>query len=297
MFVDLKLTEIRPNPDQPRRHFDDAALTELATSIKTNGLLEPVIVRPKDGAYELIAGERRWRASHRAGLETVPARIIDLGDEEAFVLSVAENVNREDMNPMEEAHAFQRLITFGRTLDEVAELFGKTTRYLTVRLDLLKLSGEFQRLVAAGTIGTRVAQQVALCNAANQQSMMFKLMRGDFASDNDAIHFAYALRQAEAQESMFDVAEPTAAERQQRTKARKVALNLLARTERAAAAIADLAELSPSELADAFTTDAETFMQRLDYLNTQIKKARFAARQGKALAEARTLNQIGAVTA
>jgi len=107
MFVDLKINEIAPNPDQPRKFFDEAKLKELVGTIKENGLLQPVVVRPIEGGetpYMLIAGERRWRACKEAGLEVIPANLIQGADEEtAYVLGIAENVGREDMTIMEEA--------------------------------------------------------------------------------------------------------------------------------------------------------------------------------------------------
>lgn len=286
MYTNLPLLEIVPNPNQPRRTFDPDQLAELADSIRTNGLLEPVIVRPAaNKKHELIAGERRWRAAIAAGLHTIAARVIEgLDDEAAFVLAVAENVNRADMNPIEEAAAFARLLDYGRTRDEVADLFGKTRRLIDQRLALLDLTDELQGLVADGTIGTQVATQVATCSPGNQQALMFKLVRGDFVNDNEAIHYAFALRHAESQTTMFDVDEPTSEQRARREKQRRTAADLLARLE---TGIQKLGDLTPDDLAAALGPEAHAFTERLDYAARLLTKARFNARQAKALNEAR----------
>lgn len=294
-YEQMPVAAIEPNPDQPRKHFDPAALQELAGSIAKNGLLEPIIVRPVDGPGErhvIIAGERRWRASQIANLDAVPVRVLDIGEEEAFVLSIAENVNREDMNPMEEADAFARLLDYGRTREQVAELFGKTTRFVGLRLDLLDLRDEIKDLVRAGTMATSVAQQVSRCSVANQQSVLFKFMRGDFANDNEAIHFAYALHQAEAQAGFFDVEEPDEEERSRRGAVRKTVLGMLTRVEKACDIVDEIAGLDPDTLADAFAGDGQRYLDRLDRLAKAVTAARFNARQGNTLAEARDIARV-----
>jgi ParB/RepB/Spo0J family partition protein len=124
---EVALAEISPNPRQPRTHFDDAALAELADSIKTNGLLQPILVRPRAaGGYEIVAGERRYRAATRAGLVRVPVVIRDLTDDEALALALVENLVREDISPLETARALRRLMNdFGWTQDEAARRVGQ----------------------------------------------------------------------------------------------------------------------------------------------------------------------------
>jgi ParB family chromosome partitioning protein len=125
-YLDLAIDLIDRHPGQPRKHFDAEALAELAGSIAANGLMQPVTVRPVDDRYVIIAGERRWRACQQAGLDTIPVRVIEIGEEDAFVLSVAENVNRSDMTVLEETEAFAQLVAYGKTHDEIARLFGKS---------------------------------------------------------------------------------------------------------------------------------------------------------------------------
>lgn len=137
----LRLSEIEPNRKQARKHFDEQALTELADSIASHGLLEPIVVRRKEnGYYEIIAGERRWRASRMAGLNEIPALVRELDDEEAALLSLIENLQREDLNPVEEAMGYRDLIdTFSLTQEEAANRVGKSRAAVANLLRLLRL--------------------------------------------------------------------------------------------------------------------------------------------------------------
>ncbi|HEY8417557.1 MAG TPA: ParB/RepB/Spo0J family partition protein [Limnochordales bacterium] len=148
----LPLERIRPNRYQPRTEMDPAALQELAESIRTHGVLEPVIVRPVEGGYELVVGERRWRAAQQAGLTTIPSVIRELTDQEAAVLALVENLQREDLNPIEEARAFQRLTELGLTQEEVAAQVGRSRPAVANSLRLLTLEPEIQQAVARGEV-------------------------------------------------------------------------------------------------------------------------------------------------
>jgi ParB family transcriptional regulator, chromosome partitioning protein len=144
----LPVDEIRPNPYQPRRVFDDAALAELTASIEAVGVLQPVLVRPTPRGYQLVAGERRWRASRAAGLETIPALVRDTEEIAALAQAVIENVQRADLNPIEEAAAYQQLIAeFSLTQDDVATRVGRSRSAVANTLRLLQLSPEIQRMV------------------------------------------------------------------------------------------------------------------------------------------------------
>lgn len=140
-YVQAPIEDVYPSPDQPRRHFDDAELDQLAQSIRAHGVIMPLVVRPRpDHGYLLIAGERRWRASQRAGLHQVPVVIQDVDPREAFERALVENIQRSDLNPIEEATAYQRLLEeFGLTQDEVAERVGKDRSTVANVLRLLKL--------------------------------------------------------------------------------------------------------------------------------------------------------------
>lgn len=144
----LSINRIEPNKDQPRKHFDEDALTELADSIKQFGVIEPLVVVKRKGYYELIAGERRWRAARLAGLKEVPVVIKDYSDQEIVEIALIENIQREDLNPIEEAHAYERLIQeFSMTQDKVAERVSKSRTAITNALRLLKLSEPVQQML------------------------------------------------------------------------------------------------------------------------------------------------------
>lgn len=151
-LVRLPLALIKPGPAQPRRNFDQEALDELAASIKEKGLLQPLLVRPKGEGYELVAGERRWRASQLAGLHEVPAVIRDITDREALELALVENLQREDLNPVEEAQGYQRLAEMGLSQEEIAKAVGKARTTVTNALRLLQLPKSALAALEAGEI-------------------------------------------------------------------------------------------------------------------------------------------------
>jgi ParB family chromosome partitioning protein len=152
-LAELPVADITPNPHQPRVHFDEESLSELAASITQLGVLQPVLVRPVDGGYQLIAGERRWRAAQRAGLATVPAIVRDSDDVSAVERALVENLHRDDLTPLEEAAAFQQLIEdFDLTHDEVARRVGKSRAAITNTLRLLGLPPAVQHLLADGRL-------------------------------------------------------------------------------------------------------------------------------------------------
>jgi ParB family chromosome partitioning protein len=152
--VKLKIMDIEPNRAQPRKDFAEGALAELADSIEKYGVLQPLLVRPYgENSYQLIAGERRWRAARLAGLTEVPVVIREMTDEEAAALSLIENLQREDLNPVEEAFGFQKLMEdFSLTQEEAAEKVGKSRPAVANALRLLKLPPEILDLVRGGKI-------------------------------------------------------------------------------------------------------------------------------------------------
>ncbi len=147
--VVLPIMEVEPNREQPRQDFDESSLAELSNSIAEHGVLQPILVRPMPGgAYQIIAGERRWRAARAAGLSEIPVVIRELGDEETMVAALIENLQREDLNPMEEAKGYQSLMEeYNLTQDEVARRLGKSRSVVANALRLLKLPGAVQELV------------------------------------------------------------------------------------------------------------------------------------------------------
>ncbi|MEA5017155.1 MAG: ParB/RepB/Spo0J family partition protein [Erysipelotrichaceae bacterium] len=145
---EIKVLDIRPNPYQPRKNFDREKLTELAQSIKEHGVFTPILVRQGITGYELIAGERRLRACKEAGLETIPAIILELSDEKMMEISVLENIQREDLNAIEEATAYNTLlVNLAYTQDQLAQRLGKSRTHITNMLRILRLPQEIQQMV------------------------------------------------------------------------------------------------------------------------------------------------------
>ncbi len=150
----LNINEIEPNRNQPRKIFSEKGLEELAKSVEQNGIIQPVLVRPmSDGSYQLIAGERRWRAARMAGLHDIPVTIREMTDEEASVFALIENLQREDLNPVEEAQGLKSLIeTYGFTQEEAADRVGKSRTAVTNTLRLLKLPSPVLSLLSDGKL-------------------------------------------------------------------------------------------------------------------------------------------------
>jgi ParB family chromosome partitioning protein len=151
----IAIEEVHPSRDQPRKMFDDARIDELALSIRAQGVIQPLVVRRREaGGYELIAGERRWRAAQRAGLHEIPAVVRDVAPTRAFEMAMVENLQREDLNPIEEANGYQRLIgELGYTQESLAARVGKDRTTITNALRLLRLPGEVRELVVTGRLG------------------------------------------------------------------------------------------------------------------------------------------------
>lgn len=152
-LLEVPVDQVRANPNQPRKSFDSAMLDELAASVKAAGVIQPVLVRRDAGGYQLIAGERRWRAARQAGLATLPAIVRDVTDAEALELALIENLLREDLNPMEEAEAYQKLLAdFGWTQEELARRIGKDRSTVANCLRLLRLPEPIQADLRGGRL-------------------------------------------------------------------------------------------------------------------------------------------------
>lgn len=160
--VSLPINELQPNREQPRRQFDDAALAELSASIAQHGVLQPILVRPMTGGtYQIVAGERRWRASRMAGLTEVPVVVREMTDREAAELALIENLQREDLNPMEEALGYQTLMqSYELTQEETAKIVNKSREAVANTLRLLRLPQPVAEMVAAGTLSAGHARAV-----------------------------------------------------------------------------------------------------------------------------------------
>lgn len=293
----LKMSQVHRNPRQPREYFDQDALNELAKSIEKYGLMQSIEVRPDNelGGYEIVSGERRWRAHQILGKTKIRANIISEKSEiQRFKRSMSENVNREDMTPFEEARGFQRILDEeeGATVESVAADFGKTTTYIKLRLALLDLREEVAKHVEAGTIGTQAAVQIAALSHANQGALLAKFARGEFASDNEIVHFAYAMRQQQDQTALMIVEEMTDEERQQRSTAQKKTRGTLDRIEQVRGLLDEIARTDPMKLAELLEGQVGARLEQLDRVAESLTKARFQVKQAKAHAEARSLVTI-----
>jgi ParB family transcriptional regulator, chromosome partitioning protein len=183
----LPLKQLEPNPKQPRQHFDEAALEELTASIREKGVLQPLLVRPKGKKYEIVAGERRFRAATRAGLQEVPVVVRDLSDLETLEIALIENLQRQDLGAMEEARAYNQLLELGTTQDEVAKAVGKARSTITNSLRLLQLSKDAQLALEDGSITAGHARAILAQPAADR----------DWALEQ-IVSFDLTVRQAEA---------------------------------------------------------------------------------------------------
>ena len=151
--VNIKVNLLEPNREQPRKNFDEDSLSELADSIKLHGIIQPLVVQKKEDDYEIIAGERRWRAAKQAGLKEIPVIIKDYSEQEVVEIALIENIQREDLNPIEEAMAFKRLINeYNLKQDELAERVSKSRVAVTNSMRLLKLSDAVQQMVTENLI-------------------------------------------------------------------------------------------------------------------------------------------------
>ena len=157
----LPITDVKPNKGQPRKNFDEDALAELADSIQQNGILQPILVRKKGAKYEIIAGERRYQAAKKAGLKEVPVVIREVSDEDVFKLALIENLQRSDLNPIEEAQGYRRLIKEGKlTQEELGKVLSKSRSAIANTLRLLDLPKEVQDLMAEGAISAGHARAI-----------------------------------------------------------------------------------------------------------------------------------------
>ena len=160
LYVDIN--DIKPNIYQPRKTFDEDKLEELASSIREHGIIQPVVLRSTDGGYEIVAGERRWRAARKAGIKKIPCVIRELTDEQNMLVAIIENMQREDLNPIEEAEGLSRMIeVYGLTQEQVSKGVGKSRPYITNSLRLLKLSDDVREMTREGKLTAGHARALA----------------------------------------------------------------------------------------------------------------------------------------
>lgn len=175
--VEISLNRISANPHQPRKVFDQESLEELAQSISEHGLLQPIVVRPHSGNYQLVAGERRFRAAKLAGLSSIPAMIMELTDRQVAEIALVENLQREDLNPIEEAEAYRRLVEeFNLTQEALALRIGKSRSAIANSMRLLNLIPDVKDLVAAGKITPGHARAIMTLKDSEQLSAAEKIL-------------------------------------------------------------------------------------------------------------------------
>lgn len=215
-MVEVRTQEIQPNPYQPRRFFSEESLAELAFSIKEHGVIQPVIVIQRDGQYFLVAGERRWRAAQKLELKTIPAIVKSFSDKELMEIALIENLQREDLNPLDTALAYRRLLEeFALTQEELGERVGKSRVAVTNTLRILNLPSEIQEYVSRGTISAGHAKALlGLKQEANQLQLAKKIVKEglsvrqteDLVKNWDKI-FSTELKKVQKKEKNLDIIE------------------------------------------------------------------------------------------
>lgn len=172
-ILEIEIGQVKPNPGQPRKEFDQVRLEELAASIREHGIVQPIVVRPKGKQYEIVAGERRWRAARLAGLEKVPALVRDFSEAETMEIALIENLQREDLNPLEEAEAYRVLMeTFQLTQEELALRLGKSRSQIANTLRLLQLGSVAREEVRAGRLSMGHAKVLLGVGDSDQQALL-----------------------------------------------------------------------------------------------------------------------------
>ena len=181
LYIDIN--DIRPNSAQPRKNFDEEKLRELASSIKTNGVIQPLIVRESTNGYELVAGERRWRAARLAGLRTVPCIVRNFDDRQNAIVAIIENMQREDLDPIEEALGLKSMTEkYGFTQEQVSASLGRSRTYITNSIRLLKLPEEIQQYVSSGQMSAAHGRTIInIPDKAKQKEIADKIIRNDLS--------------------------------------------------------------------------------------------------------------------
>ena len=181
--LNIDINDIRPNSAQPRKNFDREKLEELSRSIKTNGVIQPIIVREGANGYELVAGERRWRASRMAGLKSVPCIIRNFDDRQNAIVAIIENMQREDLDPIEEAHGLRSMTEkYGFTQEQISASLGRSRTYIANSIRLLKLPEEIQQYVSSGQMSAAHGRTIInIPDKARQKEIAEKIIRNDLS--------------------------------------------------------------------------------------------------------------------
>lgn len=208
-LLDLDVDLIEPNSEQPRTRFTEENLEELSQSIRANGIVQPIIVRRRGSRYQIVAGERRWRAAQRAGLQKVPAVVKEVSDSKLLELALVENIQRQELNPIEEAKAFKNLInTVGLTQEMVAERVGKNRTVITTSLRLLKLPDEIQRLIEEEKISAGHGRALLMIDDSEAQKRIAKTVIEMSLSVRETEKSVKRLNRGEVQETGKNNSKP-----------------------------------------------------------------------------------------
>jgi ParB family transcriptional regulator, chromosome partitioning protein len=208
-LLDLDLDLIEPNSEQPRTRFTEENLEELTQSIRVNGIVQPIVVRRKGSGYEIVAGERRWRAAQRAGLQKIPAVVKEVSDEKLLELALVENIQRQELNPIEEAKAYKNLInTIGLTQEMVAERVGKNRTVITTSLRLLKLPDEIQKLIEEEKISAGHGRALLMIDDLEAQKRIARTVMEMSLSVRETEKSVKRLNRGESQSVAKAVAKP-----------------------------------------------------------------------------------------
>lgn len=277
---------IDPNPAQPRKHFDASALAELGESIRAHGLIQPIAVRRQGDRFQIIAGERRWRAVGPGAL--IDAVVLDgKGDEETFVLSTVENVNRKDMTPIEEANAYAAIVAMGRSVEDVASLFGKATFAVSWRLELLNLAPEFQ----GAEMPMNVARLLSRLGIDAQRAAMHRYMGNEFKTVQEFERYCKTVIARDAQADLFAPAQVDGFGcddlRRERSRVNRTKIaDAWTRVTTIAAAFGPIDECSEQDVADALDGDLDRYLNEVRQLEAHARRARILLENAKALQKA-----------
>lgn len=293
----VDVDRIDPDPEQPRKVFEEAELKELAASMQAMGQLQPIAVRYDKSTrrYMLVLGERRWRAALFGGLPTLNAQIFDIDDDRAFEMQIAENVNRADMTPLEEARAYDKLHRRGWSVERVAGAYGKGIPYIQWRIDLLNLNDDAKDLVEKGQLPVNAAWYVCTLSADAQNRFLVKYARGDLKTARDAEEFARACRHIEAQGSFFDL-EPKQHDEEAQEKVAAGRRQVVSKIDRLASAgeiLSEIADTDPVELARLLggaDGGIGAYQDRVVHLRAAAGRAVTALRKAAAIVAATTVD-------
>ena len=283
-FAEVAHSDIVPNPDQPRKAFGATALRELADSIGNIGLMQPLTVRESGDKFQIVAGERRWRAIGMNGTDRVQVVIVEKSDDETLVLATAENVNRQDMTCVEEANAYQRIITGqGRTIVQVAALFGKTVQTVQYRIDLLDLDDVILDMLDKGYITIDSGWYLSRISLEGQRSVWRRFTAGEF-DDEAAMRVACrAQRTLESEPTMFAMESEETVEKRREVKS-KVDTQL-ANVKRSHEALDRIMDISDEDLVLGLGQGLDDLAAALKALESHARTVRNRVDKTKALRE------------